>query len=244
MAQLKPINGWIFSLDSLLEDRDKGKYCNEQGRGLNGIYRREYKSYFETVFIRNGHIRCSYKYPKFEIPFKSPMVRWENLWHCGGFILRDANGNDINDDNIVQDVVTGLKPIGFVSGTMENINRWTNLANEHDCIYSEPKEHSLPAFKGQYEIGIANNCTVSEYFDIEALLRTYRNASEVLGFSLLKPFNEEIIRRMGKHRLSDYLQGWDYAYPINNVDYVKTGLLLGYAVESTIECVIRQGNNE
>lgn len=67
----------------------KGKYRNEDGQGLCGFYRRDYKKTTDMVVLSNGNVIIRYKYPKVDIPFKSPMMRWHNL-AFNGSLLRES----------------------------------------------------------------------------------------------------------------------------------------------------------
>ena len=69
---------------------------------LTGIFHKTQKNgKTVTKFIRKGYTLNTYKYPSTIIPFKSDMVRWGNLNHCGGWSMCDENGTGSQRNTIL-----------------------------------------------------------------------------------------------------------------------------------------------
>lgn len=76
---LIPVNGYSWTS---IDVKDAGKYRDQNGLGLSGFFYRDFKATRHTIPIGNGIPLSRYRYPKTEIPFKSPMHRWDNLFFC------------------------------------------------------------------------------------------------------------------------------------------------------------------
>ncbi|QGS68150.1 hypothetical protein CV093_04435 [Oceanobacillus sp. 143] len=121
---------------------------------------------------------------------------------------------------------------------IEEINEITDKIERIHLRYSI-SENNHSAFP--YEIGIANNGTMEELFDLASLVETYRLFSEKLGVNLLSLEEELVILNLKKWELSSFLNGFDYSSPFKTtVNHVLTGLILGYPIESTIAVLIGQ----
>lgn len=59
MKTLIPVDGWVTN-----DTKNQGKYLNEQGLGLSGFYRRDFKFNSDMVVLSNGHFAFRYKYPR------------------------------------------------------------------------------------------------------------------------------------------------------------------------------------
>ena len=62
-----------------------GRYKDEKGFSLHGIFKRTYSKTQDILFINNGHLMAKYKYPIIETKFNSPMLNAFNLHLCGGW---------------------------------------------------------------------------------------------------------------------------------------------------------------
>ncbi|MBT2292685.1 hypothetical protein J7E73_26855 [Paenibacillus albidus] len=226
---LTAVEGWVSN-----SSENQGKYRNEQGIGLSGFYRRDYKETSDMVVMGNGHSMLRYKYPKVSnIPFYSPMVRWHNLFFCGGYSIRFPNGERTDTyDRLFDAIRTGLKPTGFWPLASQELKETLHKVNQTDLVW-KVSDNSHPNF--QYEIGVANKGKMKDHFNLNKVIESYQLFSKKLGYDLLSKKDEDIILCYEDVDLAWFLEGFDYGDPEKkNHDHVLTGLILGYPVESTV----------
>lgn len=233
MKNLMNVDGWVSP-----RNNDTGKYVDDDGNGLCGFYRRDKKSSGESemLVLNNGKIARKYIYPKMDIPFSHPAINWRNLVFCGGYNVINEQSQAFDKDDLFNAVLTGKKPIGFIVDTKEKVELYAKMADEKGLKYRIKPNATKDYFQNEYdEVGIANQGTLAENFDIEALIISYRVMSEKFssGFKLLDEDDENKLRVLAKKSLSDFLSDYDYANPKSNLDVVVTGLILGFAIEST-----------
>lgn len=221
-------DGWICH-----QQQYKGKYRNEEG--LSGLYQREYKNTKEMIVLYNGHLLRKYKYPKIEIPFRSSMVRWQNLYFCGGFGMQYEDGSRADTNELlIQSVINKEKPIGFVFVNNKDKEMLINKIEKSALTYIVNNSCQ----EGYYEIGVANHGTIKDNFDINALIESYKLYGEKINFKFITEEIEFSLRSLSEKKLSDFLQDYDYANPSSIIDLIVTGLILGYAVESTMAIIM------
>ncbi|WP_071396610.1 hypothetical protein [Bacillus tuaregi] len=233
MKSLILVEGWATTKESY-----KGKYRNEQGFGLSGFYRRDYKENHEMVVMSNGHSLCRYKYPRgINIPFHSPMVSWMNLTFCGGYGVLLENGEYAGSNmRLFETVANGLKPIGFIIVKINDLEEMIDKVKQSGLRYEISK-----IWTGDYEIGLANQGEVKKYFDLNKLVSSYRLYSDRIGYDLLTPKDEESLLEINELELAYFIKGFDYASSQKkNWEHVLTGLLLGFPIESTVALLIGQ----
>lgn len=83
------------------------------------------------------------------------MVRWHNLFFCGGYSnITFANGELVDtNDRLLDAVSNGLKPTGFWPLTSEELEETLRKVKQTDLIWKvSNNEH--PRF--EYEIGVVN----------------------------------------------------------------------------------------
>lgn len=223
------VDGWTIP-----KKKYYGRYCDDSGNTLNGLYRRDYKENSVMLAINNGNLVRRYKYPKIEIPFKSKMVRWENLHFCGGLGIPKPDGTNAGaNDELLQAVIDGLKPVGFIITDKPEI--YINKAMKSQCKYTINNVAWLQNYK---EVAIANGGKLKDNFDLNSLIESYRSMSREVGWNLLTKEDESRLLSKGNCDLSDFLVDWDYANPKSNYDLALTGLLLGFPIESTVAIMI------
>ncbi|MCG7380050.1 hypothetical protein MH215_23940 [Paenibacillus sp. ACRSA] len=229
MKTLTAVEGWVSNSSEI-----QGKYRNEQGIGLSGFYRRDYNDTSDMVVMGNDHSMLRYKYPKASnIPFHSSLVRWHNLFFCGGYSIRFSNGEQTDTyDRLFDAVRTGLKPTGFWPLTSEELEATLQKLKQTDLIWKVTiNDH--PYF--QYEIGVAIKGKMKDHFDMNKLTASYQLFSKKLGYDLLSKKDEDIILSYEDVDLAWLLEGFDYGDPgKKNHARVLTGLILGYPIESTV----------
>lgn len=228
--KLTPVDAWTNSTDFY-----RGKYRNEQGLGLSGLYRRDYKKSSEMLVLSNGNLAAKYKYPKVTHSFNSTMVRWENLYFCGGYNVRVEDGKRLGSNELLIDaVIKGLKPIGFIVVKKTEADKYIKRVIDKGLKYSV-KPHFWDGF---CEIGIANIGKLEEHFDFDKLIEAYDLFSKALGYELIEEDEREWLYSMAKLQLSDFICGFDYLSSEKSTGGdILTGLLLGYPIESTVACL-------
>jgi|UPI00041DD0DE hypothetical protein len=227
---LIPVDGWTIP-----KKKYCGRYCDDKDNALNGLYRRDYKENSVMLAINNGNVVRRYKYPKIQIPFNSKMVRWQNLHFCGGLgIPRPEGTNAGANDELLQAVIDGLKPVGFIITDKPEI--YINEAMESQCKYII--NNNVAWLQNYKEVAIANSGKLKDNFDLNSLIESYRLMSIEVGWNLLTKEDESRLLSKGNCNLSDFLVDWDYANPKSNYDLALTGLLLGFPIESTVAIMI------
>jgi hypothetical protein len=229
MRKLIKVDGWATTKESI-----KGKYLNEQGMGLSGFYRRDYKENHEMVVMSNGFSLCRYKYPRgINIPFQSPMLSWRNLTFCGGYNILLENGDNAGSEmRLFEAVANGLKPIGFiiVNSNLEVIVESVKESGLHNRISMNSS--------GYYEVAISNQGKVKDHFDLNKLICSYRLYSEKLGYDILQSEDEKKLMETNELELAFFLKDFEYANSQKqNWEHVLTGMLLGFPIESTVALI-------
>jgi len=214
------VNGW-----SCVDKLYKGKFRDENDNGLCGFFKKDNKETSTMYVLNNGNAMVRYKYPRKEVPFCSPMVRWFNLIYCGGYSMCDEDGKCISGyDNLFQAVLNGLKPIGFSLIKTEEVDRYVKKAQDRNIIVNATKKHDW--IEDRYWVGTANQGTIKDNFDLDALVSSYK----IMGIE----YGIEELFEYGERELSSFLIDFDYAHPSGMVEYALNGLILGYAFESTV----------
>ncbi len=201
-----------------------GRYKNKGGYSLHGIFQRSYKKTQDILFISNGHLLAKYKYPKIESTFESPMLNAFNLHLCGGWFWPNVN----NDEEILNRVIKGLKPMGDIVDKKHNIKKILQIAEKEGltCLISP---HSWENYEN---IKFCRDSRFDELFNVEALFSDYCK----YFLSIFRKTDGEYQKFRAKitnHRLSDFLD-FDISTPRIDSDIIITGLILGYPVWSTI----------
>lgn len=86
----------------------RGRHRDASGEVMHGVYLREYKNTLHKLFINNGHIMNTYRYPKIDTMFHSLMLNAYNLHLCGGWHFPG-----VEQTECLTRVIAGLKPMGF-----------------------------------------------------------------------------------------------------------------------------------
>jgi hypothetical protein len=232
-VEMKPVNAW--SVKKPRYPGYVGKYRDAEGYGLSGWFEREYKYTKHMIALNNGNVMTRYRFPKVEIPFSSPMHRWENLWFCGGWSTQGPNGEWVDsDENLLQAVIDGLKPMGFIMcSDQQEAQEYAQRGKDAGLVVTVNDNSSYNQYF-PFEVAVCQHGTIGELFDIDALIDSYG----LLGDGELLDWGDTVwLLQLKGHELSDYLTEWDYANPWNNFTFALTGLLLGYPVESTVAVI-------
>lgn len=184
---ITPIDAWVSSSASY-----RGKHINEQGLGLSGMHRRDYKKSSQMLVINNGNVLCRYKYPKVEHLFNNPMIRWQNLYFCGGYSVLAEDGQSTgSDDLLIEEVIDGFKTIGFIVVKESESYKYIKKAVDNGIKYSVN-----PHFKEDYcEIGLANRGRLREHFNFDNLIEAYELFSSALGYNLISQYDKKMVKQ-------------------------------------------------
>ncbi|MGQ4666681.1 hypothetical protein ACUIJN_12760 [Metabacillus halosaccharovorans] len=223
-GNLLPVSGhsWVSS-----DTSDIGRYKNRDGYGLSGFYFRDFKNMRHAISLDNGHFQTKYRFPIVDIPFSSPMHRWDNLYFCGGYgaTLPDGQQFDTNE-RLIEYVLKKQKPMGFIVVEKSKIDRFIQMV-EGNLDYK-----IMPHFREDYvELGFANIGKIGDLFDIEQLICSYQILNEKMGFELNES-NATKLRKITDCEFKDFFD-YDYANPNYMIDCMIVGLILGFPVEST-----------
>ncbi len=209
-----------------------GPYKDDNGNRLHGIYLRKNKLTIDKLFISNGNLIRKYKYPRIEEQFSSPMISDYNLHLCGGW-----SWQGVKYQESITRVVEGKKPMGFFSSrsSSEIDNLFENI--KHGIKKQDFKliktTSTIPGTDIQfYELGISTTKLFVDCFNLGALktdYKQYANACNVPSNSII-----EFIDLIKDNSISSFLQDYDYANPITNLNTILTGLILGYPINTTV----------
>jgi hypothetical protein len=225
--KLTSVDSWTNSTDSY-----RGKYRDEQGLGLSGLYRRDYKKSSEMLIISNGNLVTKYKYPKVQHSLDTQMLNWGNVHFIAGCGLKGRKGELIcTDDLLIEAVISGLKPIGFLMVEKTEVSKYIKKAIDNGLKYSI-NPHCQD---GYCEIGLANKGKLEDYINFSNLLEAYSLFSNALGYELIEEDEREWLYSMAKLQLADFICGFNYLKNgKSDCEDILTGLLLGYPIESTV----------
>jgi len=251
ITRLKPHESWLMPEPELFGEDEKNNekefnddsedeenweylaYRDSAGHRIGGTFVETVKNMTRMYIIHQGWPHISYIYPNVDIPFKSPMVRWRNLFYCGGFGVHGSEDEDLSSDiNLVKDIVNGLKPMGFAFIRPEQLEECKRLLEKSKLKYFITHD-SLPNGYKYYNIAMCQDITFGEAFDVEAFLKSYKNMQTSIGYSF--ELDEGYFRFLKNYRLSHWLKDWNYAHPRDTTELMLTGLLLGYPIESTFD---------
>ncbi len=201
-----------------------GRYKDKEGYSLHGVFQRDYQKTQDILYINNGYLMAKYKYPKIDSTFESPMLNLSNLHLCGGWRWPNVNGNE----EIINRVIQGLKPMGDIVDKSHNIEKFKQIADKEGLTYLV-YPHSWEEHKG---IMFCRDGKFNKIFDIGALFSDYCKYHSII-FKRTEGEYLNFRTRISNSKLSDYL-GFDVGWPNSNSDFMIIGLILGYPVWSTV----------
>lgn len=178
---------------------------------------------YTLSFSDGPNLRClraighKFWYPKIERKFSHPAVNAENL---------RANGR-ISDRAIVARVVGGLKPVGFLDTEDRRVTRPVEEAGGR--VYA--------ASYGLLSVTMGGR--IGELFDLAALAADYRAwlVEEKAATTLRLVLRE--LRKLAPMDLRDFLDFRDVGCNVTPRGLARSGLVLGYPVESTVALLRR-----
>lgn len=223
-SQLIPIH-----VDPIPNLPDKGPFRNLSGIPLNGIYQRNSGKFRERLFIGNGYCLKTYRFPIIRTSFKSPLLNDYNLNFCGGWFMPRIDESETLNWEFFNRVIDGKKPIAFIGGDSTTQIQMEKIAKEKGFATSL----LFDSQSQRWEFGVGRVERFTDVFDLESLKSDYIKYADYLGV-----LDEEYLtfyNKIQNKKISDYLQGFDYAKEgKKESDDIITGLILGYPVYSTV----------
>lgn len=210
-------------------------YVNRQWKSvvdsmpLHGIYHQVLPRTEQTIVFLQGKIIQRFIYPRIVRVFKSRMINDYNLHFTGGWTWYSSAV--IEQDALVDRVIKGLKPAGFIRSI--DYNRCLVLQQKAKQAGLLTKLHEIPDLKGMRELGMARGGTFSTNFDLDAIVADY--TSWGFNYQIKKIKND-----FSSVPLSKLLSGFDYGNVKSIQETMLTGLLLGYPLETT--CAFIRGS--
>lgn len=177
--------------------------------------RTDYKNRSKVKVHNNGYNLRTYRFNNVEC-FESPYISWQNLDQCGGWATKD--------DYLKTAVQNGTKLFAqIIHDSRESFD-----SREDIVVNTQPHKW----LKDECETHICRKGCLSDYYDIDAVVDHYSR----LGIS----FRVDELQEYFNVELSVF--GTDeapfkYIRCKNNVEFVITGLLLGYPLESTASII-------
>jgi len=219
------------------EENDDRYYDKETETPMHGIIswpvtlslsnevqvKRMYKSFFTK-----GYHQSTYCYNDIELPFKSYMLRWENLNFCGGWGMEG-----FNDKKLIKAVIKRKKPFGiglFKSG--KDVEDIIQMVEESGLPYSVEINKNC---NGYENVSVCQHGTIGELFDLKSFIESYKILLEGVNDDI----NYEYFENLRDVELKMFLKDWEYYNPRNDTELARTGLLLGYPIESTASLIRR-----
>ena len=199
--------------------RKKELYIHPEQGLLHGIYRLRRGKNYGLFYINGGYLMRAYEYPALQdLKFKHAMVNCENLHMCGGWHwITNVSSNE----TILNRVLTGIKPAGQIYCQLNEFPGDIELVRKDFDV----------SFKMPHYINIAPRKTFGEMFDLEALNDDYQSYSNAVNCDLFYD-----VRSFKNITLSKVINSID---SFEELPIEICGLLLGFAIETTVSCVLQ-----
>jgi hypothetical protein len=215
----------------------RGRSKDGQGRPRNGVYLQTFKRFEIKRYIRNGVVLGTFRFPRFERTFQSPLVNDYNQHLAGGWYWRYREDgslrgkNEFNNETILERLIAGRKPLGgflFWDDQREKKEIFLqNLANLN-LSYTSIRERDTEYF------AVSRKGRLGELFNFDYFINDYIALENGSGCRILGP-HAHLARFLGStagNNLESYLS-FDHLHPVSTFDFIITGLILGYPVENT-----------
>jgi len=166
-----------------------------------------------------SYIHMTYRFNNGVEPISSQYISWENLNCCGGWTF---------DKSYLLTAVQNGKKLcaGITFNSEEELGKYKNsLSNEYD-FFCDPPMHNGPYTT--YYIDVIRRGAIGDFINIDEILETYVK----LGIT---SFDKELLSEFFEMPLYYCISGetLDYSRPRMMEEYIITGLILGYPLEST-----------
>ena len=167
----------------------------------------------------SGYIHMTYRFKKDVAPISSPFISWENLNCCGGW--------SYDKSYLLTAVQDGKKLCsGIYFSTQKELDDYkSNLPNEYVHFCRTPMVNGPHTV---FYIDVARHGAIRDFISPDDVMNTYA----MLG---VKNFNEKLLSEFLAQPLYDWISSetFDYGLPKSPEEFILTGLMLGYPLEST-----------
>ncbi len=233
------VQGQKSPLTKLSDDKQPAEspyqptHKDESGKPLHGIFKKDFKKTEHKMYINNGHLMITYKYPKVKREFSSPMLNDENMHLAGGWNFESKS----DDKTLLNRVINKKKPSGFIVeediSKIKEVQEKANKAGLETKINEEKRNDQT-----YYELGFTQKGTFGDHFDIDALVKDYEKYWNPHNKDFVLPMDDFIntdqLKGLKDKKLSSFLS-FDYGKTDkSSEDNIITGLLLGYPIETTV----------
>lgn len=207
----------------------KAAYNIFEGDGSGIVFVRSDTAKMSKVTVKSEasrHVIRSYAFRNVPNILKSPYISWANLNCCGGWTF-DKN-------YLLTAVQEGKKLCAGITLPDENAVKGyiANLSGDYPHFCPPPMRNGPHTF---YHIDVTRKGCIADYI----CMADVRQAYSALGIDSLDfgVISEYTAARM--IHLMDGTVPFDYANPEGNEQFVVTGLLLGYPLESTAALLLQ-----
>ena len=200
-----------------------GLWLDKQSHPVEGIYHEVRPRIETTMVFLHGRVMRKYKYKKIERTFKSRLLNDFNLHFCGDWHW--FSSLKVEHEELLRRVAAGFKPAGFI--TSENLEMLKALKTRALAKGLITHVKPNPGVKGTWELGIGFDRDFFDLFQLKDVEAGYTK------WGIEYPIAEKLMNVSIESLLKDF----DYAN-VEGFDLIKTGLLLGYPIETTASILL------
>lgn len=220
----------------------RGKSRQADGQPRNGVYLATYSATERKTYVRNGNVLGNFRYPRITRQFHSPLLNDYNQHLCGGWHWQYRENGTLRlpfesaADICLERIKTGLKPMAS----------WIGWEDENETVSDWRRQieaAGLPCHLTrdgrQLLFTVCRQGVLGEMFNLEHLAADYL-AFDRTGCTTFFAHPAEFshaIKKLAKDRLEDHL-AFDLQNPSSAMDFVLTGLFLGYPAENTFALLL------
>jgi len=167
----------------------------------------------------SDHIHMTYRFNKDVTPISSPFISWENLNCCGGW--------NYDESYLLTAVQEGKKLCsGIYFNTQKELDDYKKSLSDEYIHFCRPPMVNGP--RTVFYIDVARDGAVCDFTNPNEVMNTY----DMLG---IRNYDRELLSELMALPLYDCIEGekFDYGTPRSPEEYIITGLMLGYPLEST-----------
>ena len=189
---------------------------HENSKGIK-IVREDYKNRSKVCVIGfDGISMRTYRFNN--VPeYKHPYLSWENLDHCGGWAT--------DDTYLLTAVQNGQKPAAQYAEINQSVPNIEPCNGIETCYMSEQIYDNYT----RNQVYITRTGSLKDIFDIDSIISAYAKHDVPLCKEKLTPYMDRPIMDLMKEEF--------FLNPSNQAEFVITGLMLGYPIESTVSII-------
>jgi len=182
------------------------------------------------VSVKNtsdGYAHMTYRFNNGVEPISSQYISWENLNCCGGWTF---------DENYLLTAVQDGKKLcaGITFDSAGELEKYKNSLSAEYKFFCAPPMHN--GSYTTYYIDVVRDGAICNFINTNEVLKTYVK----LGIT---DFNKELLTKFFAVPLHYFINGetLNYRQPRIMEEYIITGLILGYPLESTAWLIEKHG---